>query len=70
MSNIDRDGTSDRLRDVRAGFVQQGTSLSAWCRANGLTRQNVCSALQGERRGPKAEEVVRRAVAAATGQHE
>jgi len=52
---------------VRAGFVLNGTSLNAWCRANGVAHQNARSALMGEWTGPKAAEMVHRLVAASQG---
>ena len=55
-----------RVQSIRAGFVAQGTSLAAWCRAEGLHRPNVVKALTGEWRGPKANAVVARAIAAST----
>lgn len=54
----------DLLKAVRAGFVAQGTSLHAYCVAEGLKRQNVSAALSGKWRGPKAEALIQRAVAA------
>lgn len=38
---------------VRAGFVQQGSSLSAWCRTHDVHRANAISALVGAWNGPK-----------------
>lgn len=46
------------LKEVRAGFTIQGTSLRAFCRDNGLTYQNVYAALRGGWSGPKARELV------------
>lgn len=45
------------VQAIRAAFVAQGTSLTAWCAAQGLHRPNVMKALSGEWAGPKAEEV-------------
>lgn len=54
-----RHGRSTELDAIRAGFVSQGTSLTAWCRANGFHRPNVIKAIIGEWSGPKADEVRR-----------
>lgn len=54
----------ERLNRIRAGFVSQGTTLTAWCNSQGLHRGNVYKALLHEWRGPKAamlEELVVRA---------
>lgn len=37
-----------RHRRVRAGFMLQGSSLPAWCKAQGIARQNVDQALFGQ----------------------
>lgn len=42
---------------VRAGFVQQGTTLTAWCRAHGHDVSNARQALFGAWNGPKAREL-------------
>lgn len=34
---------------VRAGFVNQGTSLNKWCIARGINRQTAEKALKGDR---------------------
>lgn len=52
------DDLLERQRRVRAGFVIRGTSLTAWCRSNGVKQQNAHKALRGEWQGPKATEVV------------
>lgn len=44
----------DLLLQVRSGFVSQGTSYSAWCRANGILRSSATQALTGAWNGPKA----------------
>lgn len=46
------------LKEVRAGFTLQGTSLRAFCNREGLTYQNVYAALRGDWQGPKARELV------------
>ena len=40
---------------VRAGFVRNYTTLSAWCRRRGVKRENARKALLGEWNGPKAQ---------------
>jgi hypothetical protein len=51
--------------EVRAAFVGQGTTLNAWCLANGTRIQNVRAAFFGEWSGPKAEELRARVISAA-----
>lgn len=53
------------LSQVRAGFVLQGTSLQAWCREQGLLRQNVRKCLLGEWNGPKAKQLRKKIIEAA-----
>ena len=55
---------SDLYRSVRAAFIMQGTSLSEWCRAQGVTRQYAEKVLKGEKRGPSAQAFKQRVVAA------
>lgn len=55
----------DRYWRVKAGFVSRGTTLHAWCLAEGLTRQNVTKALLEEWSGPKASQLVDRVLQAA-----
>lgn len=47
---------------VRAGFVGQGTTLNAWCRANGYHIQNARMALLGRWRGPAGKALVIRLI--------
>ena len=47
-------------RAVRAAFVAQGTTLNAWCIANGLKRQTVDKALKGERHSDLSRELIKR----------
>lgn len=68
MANRDGQSPGERLlATVRAGFVQQGTSLTAWCDQNGLTRQNVRTALLGGWNGPKAQQLRSQIVEASKG---
>ncbi|MEP2707835.1 MAG: hypothetical protein ABJQ71_19325 [Roseibium sp.] len=48
------------LRAVRAGFVLQGTSLNAWCRANGVVRRTAEQSLSGENKSTNAVALVAR----------
>jgi hypothetical protein len=50
---------------VRAGFVAQGTTFTAWCRENHLARPNVASALIGAWNGPKGRAIRERVIRAA-----
>lgn len=50
-------------RSVRAGFILKGTTLHAWCKANGLYQQNVNMALLGKWNGPRAKALVARLLA-------
>lgn len=53
------------LAKVRGGLISKGSSLSAWCDANGVKAQNARIALLGGWTGPKAKLLVRRIVKAA-----
>lgn len=55
---------ADLLRQVRAGFVAQGTSYTRWCRENGVLRANANQALIGAWDGPKAKKLRRRIIEA------
>jgi lambda repressor-like predicted transcriptional regulator len=52
------DDTFRRHRRILAGFIAKGTSLSAWCRENGVKSQNAHRALRGQWTGRKAQELV------------
>lgn len=52
------------LKEVRAALILKGFTLSSFCQAHKLTRQNVSAALSGKWRGPKAEYLVKRVVTA------
>lgn len=54
-----------RHRRVRAGLIAKGTSFTAWCEANGIKHQNARKALLGQWVGPKATQIVERALDAA-----
>jgi hypothetical protein len=55
----------DLLRTVRAGFIQQGTSLAKWCTEQGISRQWATASLAGIRKGPAARTLAARLVKAA-----
>lgn len=55
---------TDLLRQVMAGFVRRGTTLTQWCRANGESRVHARVALLGQRNGPKAQALRARLVQA------
>jgi len=54
-----------RSRQVKAGFIMQGTTLHAWCLQNGIAPQNAGKALKGDWKGPKATLLVSRILDAA-----
>jgi hypothetical protein len=53
------------LHSIRAGFVARGTSLTAWCRKEGLHLGYVRECIAGERKGTKARAILSRVRAAA-----
>jgi hypothetical protein len=60
LDNIVEGCWRERHRRVRAAIVIRGSSLSAWCAANGATRQNADKALLGRWTGPKAAALIER----------
>lgn len=52
--------SSELDRAVRAAFVANGTTLNAWCTANGVTRQTVDKALKGQRHSKRSKEIIAR----------
>lgn len=60
--------SSELVRQVRAGFVRQGTSLTAFCRRHAMDPANVRKALQGDWDGPKGRQV-RKLVIRAANEH-
>lgn len=58
-------GSPELYHAVRAGFVNQGTSLNRWCIANGINRQTAEKALRGERRGGASFQLLNQLLAAA-----
>lgn len=53
------------LQMVRAGFIARGTTLTAWCRREGLQLTYVRQCISGHRAGPKARAIATRVRAAA-----
>jgi len=52
--------TPDLMKLVRAGFVSKGTSLTQWCKIQGISRMWAVLALTGKRNGPAAIELRKR----------
>lgn len=52
--------TTSDLDRITAGFVLQGTTLTAWCRQEGVHRPNLIKAIKGEWKGPTAAALVNR----------
>lgn len=57
-TNTYHGGPEERYLKIRAAFVARGTSLNAWCSANGHHLPNVRAAIFGEWVGPKASELI------------
>jgi hypothetical protein len=64
-SNTPNDALPARYLRVRSAFVAQGTTLTAWCKSNGLHIQNAHDALLGRWSGDGASALVSKVVAAA-----
>ncbi|MEN3794586.1 hypothetical protein [Fulvimarina sp. MAC3] len=52
---------------VRAGFVNQGSSLNRWCRDNAVNRQTAEKALKGERHSRRAQQLIETLISASLG---
>lgn len=52
----------DLYNRVRAGFILKGSSLTAWCNANGVKQQNALHCLIGSWDGPKSKELRKKMV--------
>lgn len=65
MSVVITDNLRERHRRIRGAMVTKGTSFTAWCRSEGITRQNAEQALLGQWKGPTATALVARILAAA-----
>jgi hypothetical protein len=55
-------GSGDLYVAVRAALTARRSSLSAWCRAEGINRQTAEKALKGERHSRKAIEIRQRLI--------
>lgn len=53
MSRTDIPAGNDLNRKVRIGFINQGTTLSAWCRSHNVTAASARAALIGSWDGKK-----------------
>lgn len=53
------------IQEVRAGFIRQGTSLSAFCRENEIEGKTVHRLLSGDWNGPIAKQKRKKIMAAA-----
>tara|TARA_R110002033_G_scaffold17587_1_gene47666 strand:- start:12297 stop:12530 length:234 start_codon:yes stop_codon:yes gene_type:complete len=54
--NVNLSSPSRELyNQVRAGFIFQGSSLSAWCRSNDIKQPNAMHCLMGTWNGPKGQ---------------
>ncbi|HPE80989.1 MAG TPA: hypothetical protein PKZ35_13410 [Gammaproteobacteria bacterium] len=49
---------------VRAGFILQDTTVSAWCEVQGIPRQHALAVLTGQWNGPKAKRLRTRIIEA------
>lgn len=65
MSSAITNNLRERHRRIRGALVAQGTSFDAWCRREGITRQNAAKALLGQWTEPTATALVARILAAA-----
>lgn len=43
--------------EIRVGFIRQGTTLTRWCKDNGLRISNVRDAILGSWDGPKGKAI-------------
>lgn len=53
------------IREVRIGFIRQGTTLAKWCEENGVKRSNARTSLVGLWNGPKGQALRARIIVAA-----
>jgi len=56
--NTQKDVSQARYSKARAGFVEGGTTLNAWCKANGKHIQNVRDAFFGRWVGKAADQLI------------
>ena len=52
--------SEDLYLAVRTALVARRTTLSAWCRANSISRQTMEKALKGEREGKRSRQARQR----------
>lgn len=64
MSRIDISPGNNLNRKVRIGFINQGTTLSAWCRSHHINPANARSALLGAWDGKKGKDIRARLIKA------
>jgi len=57
MIKGDVEPSADLYNRVRAGFILQGSNLSAWCKEQGLHPTNAKACLVGMWGGPKGTEL-------------
>ena len=50
----EREEIRQEIREIRAGFLMQGTSLGAFIKKNGRSRGHIYKVLMLERRGKKS----------------
>jgi hypothetical protein len=55
------------LPQVRAGFILQGTTFTAWCRSNGIDPGYAHHVVSGKTNGPSAQALRSRLVEASLG---
>lgn len=55
---------TDKLAQVRAGFIVQGTTLAQWCRNNGVDPSWAWKVLKGEHLGQRSLALRRRLLTA------
>lgn len=60
----------DLVREVRAGFIRRGLTLTGWCRDHGIKVQHARLALLGGWNGRKGTAVRERLIAAANSTQE
>ena len=65
-TSSDQVSLAEQYRTVKAAFVLRGSSLNAWCRAQGIAQQNVRRAFTGAWSGPAAERLIAKVIRAAT----
>lgn len=64
-SNTQKNASQARYAKARAGFIEAGTTLNAWCKANGKHIQNVRDAFLGRWVGVGADNLVAQVESAA-----